>query len=202
MKTNRKNTPAPIDLARPYKSQALTKSEAAYARKLTSATRWSANTPCYARSQHLFLSACDFDLTFVGELPLPVPPVPKGMALRYVEGFSEVLSPKTGRHEFRGEHAWLSLNGKVIDVTWRRNGRSIVGEFTGITYFGREFTEDDLIDFFGAGIGGTDGGVPEEYSDPSGWRMIDAYYWGDRAVGDRCIKRLRLSPPSRRGLRR
>ena len=92
---------------RPFASQPLTPAETTY----LSAVDWQIYLPmqCYRNAQHLLLS---------------LPPTEE-MTLSYNEGYFTTGAP------YGIIHAWLSLNGKVIDPTARKNpGQTpITGEF-------------------------------------------------------------------------
>lgn len=60
--------------------------------------------------------------------------------LQYYEGYAVGMSP------LPVHHAWLSLNGKIIDLTWRsKTGERVVGRLLpGWAYIGVGFTADEV----------------------------------------------------------
>jgi len=111
-----------------YESQALTDLEAGYASALIRVRRWP-QKQCYANAQQIVLSAS-------GTWPmLDAPACPKGIDLLYVDGWAT----QKDRPNLDVEHAWFTINGKVVDVTWREGRRRVLGRFSG-TYYGQPFS--------------------------------------------------------------
>jgi hypothetical protein len=106
-----------------YRSQPLTPMELAFARAVIRARRWPRGH-CFRSNQEIVVSSAD-DWPVV-----PVPRCPSSLELLYADGLA--WAPWVDWTP----HAWFTINGKVIDVTWRENRRRVVGLFTHIRYYG------------------------------------------------------------------
>ena len=109
---------------RQFKSQPLTEPERLYVKRI----QWGKRRPkqCYKNCQQEAMAL----------------PAAEGITLKYVEGY---LSPGIG---FGVDHAWLSINGKVIDPTVRTNEKPAhnVGTITnGWEYFGVEMEPSECF---------------------------------------------------------
>lgn len=112
-----------------YESQPLTASEVAFVKAVRARGRYPIKE-CFSNSQRVVL-----DFLFQT--------MPAGINVKYAEGYAL-------RHDLplAVHHAWLDLNGKVVDLTMRKKfGKGSllgVGAFAGVDYWGVAFSMGEV----------------------------------------------------------